>query len=104
MLYEATLELELMPIVPNVISIALSLLIFLIYIFPIVFFCFCFSLLSNYYNHSKRKDNTDLTILAEGELIAAKFKENWYRARVVNAAEDLVQVRISTFELKSRVE
>lgn len=71
---------------------------------PHCFFCFCFSLLSNYYNHSKRKDDTDLTILAEGELIAAKFKENWYRARVVNAAEDLVQVRISTFELKSRVE
>ena len=71
---------------------------------PPLFSFFLFFLLRNYYNHSKRKDDTDLTILAEGELIAAKFKENWYRARVVNAAEDLVQVRMSTFELKSRVE
>lgn len=47
---------------------------------------------SNYYKQVKRKDNTDLTILAEGELVAAKFKDVWYRARVVNAAEDLVQV------------
>lgn len=42
MLYEATLELELMPIVSNIISIALSHLIFLIYIFPIFFVLFLF--------------------------------------------------------------
>ena len=48
---------------------------------------------SGYYSHLKRNDKTDLTILAEGEIIAAKYQDDWYRARVVNAAEDLVQVR-----------
>jgi len=43
----------------------------------------------------KRDDKTNLTILAEGELVAAKYESDWYRARVVNVAEDLVQVTIT---------
>ena len=42
----------------------------------------------------KRDDKTDLVALAECELIASKFYEDdcWYRSKVLNYADGLVQV------------
>lgn len=50
--------------------------------------------MNEYYRKLGRLRKTNLSLYAEGELIAAKFSvdNQWYRARVVNTAEDLVQV------------
>ena len=53
---------------------------------------------SEYYSKSGRDESADLTLLAEGELVAAKYEEDscWYRARVTNTADELVQVKLQT--------
>ncbi|XP_047126179.1 putative uncharacterized protein DDB_G0282133 isoform X1 [Hydra vulgaris] len=49
--------------------------------------------INEYYSHSSRNYETDLTILAECELIASKFDDNcWYRSKVLSYADGVVQV------------
>ncbi|XP_057313217.1 uncharacterized protein LOC130654621 isoform X2 [Hydractinia symbiolongicarpus] len=50
--------------------------------------------MNDHYSRTSKDHTTDLTILAEGELVAARYQDDnrWYRARVISTAEDLTQV------------
>jgi len=51
-------------------------------------------LMDEYYLRGDRSAKTDLSVYAEGELVAAKYEEDqsWYRARVIKVADEFVQV------------